>query len=100
MRHVTAAAGANTQFGRSLLRRLRAAGLEETGVEGRTFVWPGGSIGATLNRLNFEQLRDPILATGLITEEEFAADLARLEDRELEIRSPVLWTAWGRRPRQ
>lgn len=100
MRRVTAAAGARMQFGRSLLRRLRAAGLQETGIEGRAFIWPGGSAGATLNRLNYEQLRGPILATGLLTEQEFAADLALLEDREAEIHSPVLWSAWGRRPRQ
>ena len=56
-----------------MLRRLRAAGLQETGIEGRAFIWPGGSTGATLNRLNYEQLRDSILATGLVTEEEFAA---------------------------
>jgi SAM-dependent methyltransferase len=100
MRRVTAAAGVRTRFGRSLLRRLRAAGLLETGIEGRVFIWPGGSTGATLSRLNYEQLRDAILATGLLTEEELATDLARLDDHELEIRSPILWTAWGRRPRQ
>lgn len=100
MRHVTAAAGARMQFGRSLLRRLRAAGLESTDAEGRAFIWPGGSTGATLNRLNYEQLRDAILATGKITEEEFAIDLARLDDCDFEIRSPILWSAWGRRPRQ
>lgn len=100
MRRVAAAAGAHMQFGRSLLRRMRAAGLEETGIEGRAFIWPGGSAGATFSRLNYEQLRDPILATGLLTEQEFAADLAQLEDRDAEIQSPVLWAAWGRRPRQ
>jgi SAM-dependent methyltransferase len=99
MRRVTATAGLRARFGRSLLRRLRAAGLEEIGIEGRAFIWPGGSEGATLNRLNYEQLRDSILATGRVTEEEFAADLERLDDREFEIRSPLLWSAWGRRPR-
>ena len=99
MRGVTATAGLKGRFGRSLLRRLRAAGLEEIGIEGRAFIWPGGSAGATLNRLNYEQLRDAILATGKITEEEFALDLARLDDCEFEIRSPILWSAWGRRPR-
>jgi SAM-dependent methyltransferase len=98
MRRVTAAAGAQMRFGRSLLRRLRVAGLQEIGIEGRTFIWPGGSTGATLSRLNYEQLRDAILATGLITAEELAVDLTRLEDPEFEIRSPVLWTAWGRKP--
>jgi SAM-dependent methyltransferase len=100
MRSVTATAGLRARFGRSLLRRLRAAGLEEIGIEGRAFIWPGGSAGATLSRLNYEQLREPILATGKITEEEFAMDLARLDDGAFEIRSPILWSAWGQRPRQ
>lgn len=100
MRSIAATAGVKPRFGRSLLRRLRAAGLEGIGVEGRAFIWPGGSAGATLNRLNYEQLRDAILATGKVTEEEFAIDLARLDDRDFEIRSPILWSAWGRRPRQ
>ena len=100
MRRVTSEAGARKRFGRSLLRRLRAAGLQETGIEGRAFIWPGGSAGAAFSRLNYEQLRDSILATGLITQQEFASDLARLDDPEFEVRSPILWAAWGRRPRQ
>jgi SAM-dependent methyltransferase len=98
MRLVTAAAGSNNQLGRSLLRRFRSAGLEDAGIEGRTFIWPGGSAGAAHTRLNYQQLRDPILATGQITEEEFEQDLSRLEDPDFELRSPILWTAWGRRP--
>jgi hypothetical protein len=50
-----------------------------------------------LARLNFEQLREEILATGL-TPAEFEADLARLDDEDFEWRSPTLWTAWGQRP--
>lgn len=98
MRHVVSAAGADTRLGRSLPRRLRAAGLEEVAAEGRVFLWRGGSPGAALMRLNFEQLRGPILATGLVTAEEYADDLARLDDDAFEVRSPILWTAWGRRP--
>lgn len=98
MRNVIAAAGADMRLGRSLTQRLRAAGLTDVGAEGRVFLWRGRSTGATLMRLNFEQLREPILATGQVTAEEYAADLARLDDEGFEIRSPILWTAWGRRP--
>ncbi len=98
MRNVIAAAGADMRLGRSLPHRLRAAGLTDVGAEGRVFLWRGRSTGATLMRLNFEQLRDPILTTGQVTAEEYAADLARLDDEDFEIRSPILWTAWGRRP--
>ena len=57
----------------------------------------GNSAAARLARLNFEQLREAILATGLTTDE-FEADLARLDDEDFEWRSPTLWTAWGQRP--
>jgi SAM-dependent methyltransferase len=97
MRHVISTAGANMRLGRSLPQRLRAAGLGEVGAEGRVFLWHGASAGATLMRLNFEQLRDAILATGLVTAAEYAEDLARLGDEAFEVRSPILWTAWGRR---
>lgn len=97
MRCVSAAAGANPRLGLSLGRRLRAQGLVSVGHEGRVHLCHGGSAAARLARLNFEQLRDAILATGL-TGAEFAADLARLDDEEFEWRSPTLWTAWGQRP--
>jgi hypothetical protein len=99
MRQVTAAAGADARFGRSLPRRLRAAGLTGVGVEGRVFLWTGGSSGALLTRLNYAQLREAILATGRVTGDEYDADVARLDDETFEVRSPIMWTAWGRRPR-
>lgn len=98
MRRVTAGAGANPGLGLSLGRRLRARGLVHVGHEGRVQLYRGNSAAARLARLNFEQLRDPILATGHLTSDEFDADLARLDDEEFEWRSPVLWTAWGQRP--
>jgi SAM-dependent methyltransferase len=98
MRHVVSAAGANMRLGRSLPQRLRAAGLEDVAAEGRVFLWRGGSPGAAVMRLNFEQLRDAILATGLVTAGEYADDLARLDDEDFEVRSPILWSVWGRRP--
>ena len=49
-------------------------------------------------RLNAEQLRDRILASGLVTVDEYTEDLKRLEDEAFELRAPTLWTACGRRP--
>ena len=99
MRHVTAAAGVNQRMGRSLLRRLRGQGLADIDTEGRVFLWRGGTSGGTLSRLNIEQLRPAILATGQVTAEEIDADLAAIDDEEFEMRSPILWSAWGCRPR-
>jgi hypothetical protein len=67
------------------------------GHEGRVQLCRGNSAAARLARLNFEQLRVPILATG-VTAAEFEADLTRLDDEAFEWRSPTLWTAWGQRP--
>lgn len=97
MRQVTAAAGLDPQSGRSLPARLRACGLVDVDAEGRVFVWRAGTAGATLTRVNREQLRPAMLATGLITEDELAADLARIDEDDFETTSPILWTAWGRR---
>jgi SAM-dependent methyltransferase len=97
MRRVSAAAGAHQRLGRSLASRLRAQGLTTVGTEGRILIWRGRTTGATLSRLNFEQLREPILATGLVTPAEFEADVAALDDDAFETRSPILWTAWGRK---
>jgi SAM-dependent methyltransferase len=97
MRRVTARAGADLRLGLSLGHRFRARGLVHVGHEGRVRLYRGNSAAARLARLNFEQLREEILATGL-TAAEFEADLARLDDEEFEWRSPTLWTAWGQRP--
>jgi SAM-dependent methyltransferase len=97
MRQVTAAAGVHQRLGRSLWRRLRSHGLADVDTEGRVFVWRGGGLGAALSRLNVEQLRPAILACGQLTVEELAADLAALDDEDFEMRSPILWSAWGQR---
>ena len=97
MRQVTAAAGVHHRLGRSLGRRLRGHGLADVDTEGRVFVWRGGSRGAALSRLNVEQLRPAILASGQLTVDELEADLAALEDEDFEMCSPILWTAWGQR---
>ena len=98
MRKVALRAGIHPRLGLSLGHRLRAKGLVHVGHEGRVRLCRGGSAASQLARLNFEQLRDEILATG-VTTTEFEADLARLDDEDFEWRSPTLWTAWGQRPR-
>ena len=98
MRRVTAAAGADQRLGVSLSTRLRARGLLHVNTEGRMRLCRGNTAAARLARLNFEQFREPMLATGQLTIEQFNADVARLDDEEYEWRSPILWTASGQRP--
>ena len=97
MRRVAASAGVASRLGLSFGSRLRARGLVHVGQEGRVRLCRGNSSAARLARLNFEQLREDILTTGLTTAE-FEADLARLDDEDFEWRSPTLWTAWGQQP--
>ena len=98
MRQVIASAGVDQRFGRSMSRRLRSCGLEDVMAEGRVLLWSGSNAGTTLMRLNAEQLRDRILATGLVTADQYAEDLRRIEDEAFELQAPTMWTAWGRRP--
>jgi len=98
MREVLHAAVGDSRFGRSLGARLRELDFDEVNMEGRLFVWRSGGAGASLMRLNCEQLRPAILATGQLTEAEFEADLRRLDDPTFDFASPILWAAWGRKP--
>jgi SAM-dependent methyltransferase len=98
MREVMTARGVDLRYGRLLPARLRASGLVDVNAEGRVPLWRGGAAGGALLRANFEQLRDAILATGRVGPEEFAHDLARLDDEDFMRPSSVMWAAWGRRP--
>lgn len=88
----------DVRFGRKVFERLRANGLVEVGAEARMFMWQGGSLGASLLRANCEQLRGDMIDAGYITEEEFAQDLARMDETDFLAPSPIMWTVWGRRP--
>jgi SAM-dependent methyltransferase len=98
MHGIAAAAGVHPRLGLSLGRLLRSRGLLHVGNEGNVRLHRGKSAAARLMRLNFQQLRERILASGFVSSDEFDADVARLDDEEFEWRSPILWTAWGQRP--
>jgi SAM-dependent methyltransferase len=90
--------GIDRKFGRRLFGRLRAHGLVDVTAEGRNFMWHSGSPGVSLLRSNYEQLRTTMIDAGYITEREFNEDVAGLDDPGFMMPSPILWTAWGRRP--
>jgi len=85
-------------FARRLFSRLHAHGLVDVAAEASIFMWNSGSPGVSLLRANFEQLRTNMIDAGYITEEEFDQDIARLDDPGFLMPSPIMWTAWGRRP--
>ncbi len=98
MQRVMTERGIDMRYGRMLAERLRAHGLVDIEAEGRMFMWQGGSPGTTLCRANFEQLRDTMVESGLITGEEIDEDLRRLDEERFMAPSPIMWATWGRRP--
>jgi hypothetical protein len=99
MRRVMEDRGADDScFARRLFSRLRAHGLVDVAAEASIFMWHSGLPGVSLLRANFEQLHSSMIDAGYVTEEEFDQDLARLGDPSFMMPSPIMWTAWGRRP--
>jgi ubiquinone/menaquinone biosynthesis C-methylase UbiE len=91
--------GVERRFGKLLPRILRTQGLTAVGAEGRMFMWEGGSLGAALTRANYEQIHPDLIRAGYITEREFENDIGLLGARDFMMPSPVMWAAWGQRPK-
>lgn len=90
--------GVDRLFGRQLFGRLREHGLLSVGGEARAFMWHRGSPGAALVRATYELLREAMIDGNYITPEQFEKDIARLDDPDFMMPSPILWSAWGHRP--
>ena len=92
-----AAHGMDVGYGRRLEPALRDAGLVETGAEGRTFTYWGGTPGGEYHRLAWAQLRALVVGQAL-TDEEMDRMLALLQEPTFACQSPLFVAAWGRRP--
>ena len=92
------ARGVDLYCGRLLAHELKKNGLAQVGVEATVSLWGGKSIGTSLMKLNFEEMREPMISSGLISREEFAADLKRIDEEDFLMPSPMMWTAWGMKP--
>jgi SAM-dependent methyltransferase len=86
-------------YGRRLVGDLEDAGLAAVGSEGRAHMWRGGGPGGTIWRLTLEQLRDPMIASGLLTSADVDALMKLCDDPGFSILSQITMAAWGRRPR-
>jgi SAM-dependent methyltransferase len=87
------------QYGRRALADLAAVGLQDVCAEGRCPIVRGGSpLAADFLRLTIEKVREPILAGGAVTAEEFAQASAALQDPAITVVAPMTVAAWGRRP--
>jgi SAM-dependent methyltransferase len=83
-------------YGRRLTGDLEAAGLTDTGSEGRTSMWHGGGPGGRIWQLTIAQLRDSIIDLGLMSPTEVDAALTLCDDPYLTMMSPLVMAAWGR----
>lgn len=92
------AAGFDPNFGRTLPALLTAAGFEDVEADGRVRIVRGGSHEVAFYRLTLFALRVPLVELGRVSDADFDAALAGLEEPERTFVSPVLVAAHGRRP--
>lgn len=90
--------GVEMRYGRRLAQQLREQGLVNVGAEASMSIWQGDSPGTNMFKLSFEELADPILRSGLVSEADFEADIKRLGQQDFLMPSPMMWTAWGQVP--
>ena len=95
---VLSAHGVDLRYGRRLPQRLLANGLVNVGAEASLSLWKGQSPGTSLFKINFEDLADPILRSGLMSQDQFEAALRRFDEQDFHMLSPTMWTAWGQVP--
>jgi SAM-dependent methyltransferase len=88
--------GADLRFGRTLPRRLREGGLAEVAADA---AFPVASpAAAALETANVEQVGEQLVARGRATAAEVDAHLRELAAGRLDVVTPPLVSAWGRRP--
>ena len=90
--------GADPYFGRKLIRALEGAGIQSVEAELYGALWRGASPGAELSAANYEQLRGEYLERGLLTADELDRLAVQLHRQDHGRFSPILLTAWGRKP--
>ncbi len=91
------ARGGATDFAANALRYLRQRGLVETGASGHVVIGEGGGAYAQVIKANTRQVWDGFIAQG-VSPEDLERYLALLDDPDTIVGSPVLMTAWGRKP--
>lgn len=97
VRTLLAQRGADTAFGHQLPDLLRAAGLEEIGADAYQAIEAGDAI-RQLQRANIGQVRGTLVEQALVSRAELERYRVLLEDQWINPSSPLLVSAWGRRP--
>ena len=95
-RALLAQRGADLAYGRSLPRRLRAAGLVQVGADAAFPVSDPAC--SALETATITLIRDQLLEHGIATEEEIARHLANVSSGRFDLVQPPMISCWGRRP--
>jgi SAM-dependent methyltransferase len=95
-RALLAERGADLAYGRQLPRALRDAGLCDVVADAYFPVAVPAS--AALERQTIAQIRDRLIASGRATADELARHLASVDAGVLDLATPPMISAWGRRP--
>ena len=95
LEQILSARGVDLRYGRLLPQRLRANGLVNIGAEASLTIWGAGT---SIMKINFQELRDPILQAGLMSQAEFEAEMKRVDEEDFGMPSPMMWTVWGQVP--
>jgi SAM-dependent methyltransferase len=97
IRALLAQRGADPALGHKLPRLLRDAGLEEIGADAYQAIEAGDAI-RRLQRANIRQVSEALLEQALMSRLEVERYLALLDAQTISPSSPLLVSAWGRRP--
>jgi SAM-dependent methyltransferase len=95
-RALMAERGVDLAYGRTLPRRLRAAGLID--VEADAYFPVTSPAAAGLERATMLQLRGRLVAAGLASEEDIDRHVRTLAGGRLDVMTSPLISCWGRRP--
>lgn len=96
MRYLESTCPVDVQYGRRAADDLIATGLRGVEAEGRCPIVPGGHpLAAHFLRYTFEKFREPLLATGAVSEEGFSEAVDALLNPEKTVMTPMTVAAWG-----
>jgi SAM-dependent methyltransferase len=91
-------AGFDPRFGRRLVSELTDAGLTDVKAEGRVRLIRGDSPETAFYKLSLEALRQPLIDSEALSEEEVDEALKRTDDEQAVFLSPIMVAAWGKAP--
>jgi SAM-dependent methyltransferase len=95
-RSLLAERGVDLAYGRSLPRRLRAAGLVQVAADA---AFPLSDPACNhLETATINLVRDQLLDHGIATEDEITRHLANVASGRLDLAQPPMISCWGRRP--